>query len=46
MERSEDSMTTLHDDTAGRNGPLELISSSAGPLSQQVFETCQSAILS
>jgi len=29
----------LHDDKAGRNGPLELISSSSGPLSQQVFET-------
>jgi len=27
------------DDKAGRDGPLELISSSSGPLSQQVFET-------
>jgi len=39
MEQSEDSMAVLCDDKAGRNGPLELISSSSGPLSQQVFET-------
>jgi len=39
MERSEESMALLHDDKAGRNGPLELISSSSGPLSQQVFKT-------
>jgi len=29
----------LHDDKAGRNGPLQLISSSSDRLSQQVFET-------
>jgi len=29
----------LHDDKAGRNGSLELISSSSGRLSQQFFET-------
>jgi len=39
MERSEDSVAMLRDDKAGRNGSLELISSSSGPLSQQVFET-------
>jgi len=39
MERSEDSVAMLCDDKAGRNGSLELISSSSGPLSQQVFET-------
>jgi len=39
MERSEDSVALLRDDKAGRNDPLELISSSFGPLSQQVFET-------
>jgi len=39
MERSGDSVALLHDDKVGRNGPLELISSSSGPLSQQVFET-------
>jgi len=39
MERSEDSVALLYDDKEGRNGPLELISSSSGPLSQQVFET-------
>jgi len=39
MERSGDSVPMLCDDKAGRNGPLELISSSSGPLSQQVFET-------
>jgi len=38
MEWSGDSMAMLHDDKVGRNGPLELISSSSGPLSQQVFE--------
>jgi len=32
-------MAMLRDDKAGRDGPLELISSSSGPLSQQVFET-------
>ena len=32
-------MDMLLDDKAGRDGPLELISSSSGPLSQQVFET-------
>jgi len=32
-------MAMLHDDKVGRNGPLELISRSSGPLSQQVFET-------
>jgi len=39
MERSGDSVVMLCDDKAGRNGPLQLISSSSGPLSQQVFET-------
>jgi len=39
MERSEDSVALLLDDKAGRNGPLELVSSSSGPMSQQVFET-------
>jgi len=39
MERSGDSVALLRDDKARRNGSLELISSSAGPLSQQVFET-------
>jgi len=39
MDRSEDSVAMLRDDKAGRNGPLELISSLSGPLSQQVFET-------
>jgi len=39
MERSEDSVVMLRDDTVGRNGSLELISSSSDPLSQQVFET-------
>jgi len=29
----------LRDDKVGRNGSLELISSSSGPLSQQVFKT-------
>jgi len=37
MEWSEDSVAMLRDDKAGRNGSLELISSSSGPLSQQVF---------
>jgi len=32
-------MAMLRHDKAGRNGPLELISSSSGPLRQQVFET-------
>jgi len=32
-------MAMLHDDKAGRNGSLELIRSSSGLLSQQVFET-------
>jgi len=32
-------MALLRDEKAGRNGSLELISSSTGPLSQQVFET-------
>jgi len=39
MEQSGDSMAMLRDDKVGRNGPLELISSSSGPLNQQVFET-------
>jgi len=39
MEWTEDSVAMLCDDKAGRNGPLELISSSFGPLSQEVFET-------
>jgi len=39
MEQSEDSVALLRDDKAGRDGPAELISSSSGPLSQQVFET-------
>ena len=39
MEWSGDSVAMLHDDKAGRDGPLELISSSSGPLNQQVFET-------
>jgi len=39
MEQSEDSMALLRDDKAGRNGPLELTSSSSGPLSQQAFKT-------
>ena len=46
MERSEDSVALLRDAKAGRNGPPELISSSSGTLSQQVFETLQSATLS
>jgi len=32
-------MALLHNDKAGRDGPLELISSSSGPLNQQVFKT-------
>jgi len=32
-------MALLHDDKAGRDGSLELISSSSGPLCQQVFKT-------
>ena len=39
MERSGDSVAMLRDDKAGRNGSVELTSSSSGPLSQQVFET-------
>jgi len=39
MEWSEDSVAMLRDDKAGRNGPLELTSSSSGPLSQQDFKT-------
>jgi len=39
MERSGDSVAMLRDDKAGTNGSLELISSSSGPLGQQVFET-------
>jgi len=39
MERSGDSVAMLRDDKVGRNGPPELISSSSGPLSQQVFKT-------
>jgi len=39
MEQSGDSVAMLCDDKAGRYGPLELISSSSGPLSQQVLET-------
>jgi len=39
MERGGDSVALLRDDKAGRDGPVELISSSSGPLSQQVFET-------
>jgi len=39
MEQSGDAMALLCDDKVGRNGPLELISSSSGPLSQQLFET-------
>jgi len=39
MEQGGDSVAMLRDDKAGRNGPLELISSSSGPLSQQVFKT-------
>jgi len=39
MEQSEDSVAMFRDDKARRNGPLELISSSSDPLSQQVFET-------
>jgi len=39
MEQNEDSVAMLRDDKAGRNGPLELIISSSGPPSQQVFET-------
>jgi len=38
-ERGGDSVALLRDDTAGRDAPLELISSSPGPLSQQVFKT-------
>jgi len=38
MEQSEDSVAMLRDDKVGINGSLELISSSSGPLSQQVFE--------
>jgi len=45
MERSEDSMALLRDDKAGRNGSLELISSSSGPLSQQVFKTLPNCYL-
>jgi len=33
-ERSGDSVALLRDDKVGRNGPLEQISSSSGPLSQ------------
>jgi len=39
MEQSGDSVAMLRDDKVERNGSLELISSSSGPLSQQVFET-------
>jgi len=39
MDRSGDSVALLCDDKVGRNGSLELISSSSGPLNQQVFET-------
>jgi len=39
MEQSGNSVAMFRDDKARRNGPLELISSSPGPLSQQVFET-------
>jgi len=39
MEQSGDSVALLRDDKAGRDGPLELISSSSRPLSQQVFKT-------
>jgi len=39
MERGGDSVAMLRDGKEGRGGPLELISSSSGPLSQQVFET-------
>jgi len=39
MKQSEDSVALLRDHKVGRNGPLELISSSSDPLSQQVFET-------
>jgi len=39
MERDGDSVAMLRDDTAGRDTPLEVISCSSGPLSQQVFET-------
>jgi len=39
MERRGDSVAILQDDKVGRDGPLELINSSSGPLSQQVFET-------
>jgi len=38
-ERGGDSVALLRDDKAGRDAPLELISSSSGLLSQQVFET-------
>jgi len=39
MEQSGDSVALLRDDKAGRNRSLELIGSSSGPLSQQVFKT-------
>jgi len=39
MEQGGNSVAMFRDDKAGRDGPLELISSSSGPLSQQVFET-------
>jgi len=39
MEQSGESVALIRDDKARRNGSLELISSSSGPLSQQVFET-------
>jgi len=38
VEQSGDFVAVLRDDEVGRDGPLELISSSSGPLSQQVFE--------
>ena len=38
MERGGDAVAMLRDDKAGRDGLLELISSSSGPLSQQVFD--------
>jgi len=38
MEQGGGSVAMLHDDKAGRDSPLELVSSSSGPLSQQVFE--------
>jgi len=39
MERSGYSVAMLLDNKVGRNGPLELMSSSSGPLSHQVFKT-------